>query len=161
MDILFHVEKALSFKTFRSILWLFIALVNRGYAMFTHVSHLTLFVSNQDNSLDFYMKLGLRIHTDTMFGPMRWLTLCFDQNPHFELVLMQAETPEEKALVGKQGALKPLFTLATTNCLEDCNSLENKGIKFVSPVETQSWGVAAMCQDPDGNLVYLCQEYQH
>ncbi len=126
--------------------------------MFTHVSHLTLFVSDQNASLVFYQNLGFVVHTDAMFGPMRWLTLCQPNAKNFELVLMAAENNAEKSLIGKQAAEKPLFTIATTDCFADCAALLAKGIVFVAKPEAQPWGVAAMCKDPDGNLVYLCQE---
>lgn len=129
--------------------------------MISHVSHITLFVSDQDQSLAFYSKCGFMVHSDAMFGPMRWLTLSLPSNKNFELVLMATENAQEKALIGKQAAEKPLFTLATTDCFADCQKLEKEGVVFVAKPEKQPWGIAAMCKDPDGNLVYICQETAH
>src|SRR3989304_4171152 len=98
--------------------------------MFTKITHITMFVHNQDEALAFYQKLGFVVHTDAMFGPMRWLTLHLPEQKDTELVLMLAETAQEKALVGAQGALKPFISFETTDCQKDYERLKVAGVKF-------------------------------
>lgn len=125
--------------------------------MFTAISHITLFVKDQDKSLEFYRKLGFEVHTDAPFGPMRWLTLCLPQQKNLELVLMRAETEQEKALVGKQGGDKPLFSLATDDCRKDYERLTASGVTFTQAPREESWGISAAFEDVDGNNMYMCQ----
>lgn len=126
--------------------------------MITNISHLTLFVKDQEKSLVFYTeKLGFKKHTDAEFGPMRWLTLTAAGQPDMELVLMLATTPEEKALVGKQGAGRPLFSVQSDDCEGDYKRLSEAGIVFTEEPKHEPWGVGATFQDVDGNAIYMCQ----
>lgn len=125
--------------------------------MITAISHITLFVSNQDKALEFYRKLGFEVHTDAPFGPMHWLTLCLPQQKNLELVLMLAETEQEKALVGKQGGEKPLFSLATDDCRKDYTRLKTSGVVFTQEPIEEPWGISATFKDVDGNSMYMCQ----
>lgn len=127
--------------------------------MITKITHLTLFVLNQDDALNFYKKIGFTVHTDAMFGEsMRWLTLCLPDQNDVELAIMQAETEQEKALVGKQGAQKPFFSIETTDCNKDYEALAAKGIKFVQEPTQEPWGISAGFQDLYGNMIYMCEQ---
>lgn len=59
--------------------------------MIRKLSHATIFVNNQDEALEFYReKLGFKVHTDAMVGEhFRWLTICTNDQPDFELILME------------------------------------------------------------------------
>ena len=59
--------------------------------MIRKMSHATIFVNNQNDALEFYRdKLGFRVHTDAMVGDdFRWLTLCTNDQPDFEIILME------------------------------------------------------------------------
>lgn len=126
--------------------------------MITNISHITLFVNSQESALEFYTeKLGFKKHTDADFGAMRWLTLCAAGQPNVELVLMLAETPEEKALVGKQGALKPFLSLQTDDCQGDYERMKKAGVEFVEEPKHEAWGIATAFKDVEGNVIYMCQ----
>lgn len=125
--------------------------------MITKITHLTLFVTNQDEALSFYQQLGFKVHTDAHFGDIRWLTLHPSEQPHFELVLMLAATDDEKALVGKQGGSHPLICLESNNCQQDYEQLKAADIEFMGVPETQPWGIAVLCKDLYGNMIYICQ----
>ena len=59
--------------------------------MIQRMSHATIFVTNQNEALEFYRdKLGFKVHTDAMVGPdFRWLTMNVPDQPDFEIVLME------------------------------------------------------------------------
>jgi len=128
--------------------------------MITSISHITLFVSNQERALTFYQNIGFEVHTDAQLGGMRWLTLCLPQQKNLELVLMLAETAVEKALVGKQDGDKPIFNLATDNCEQDYERLSQQGVTFTQKPITEPWGISAVFKDSEGNTVYLCQSHE-
>lgn len=125
--------------------------------MFTKITHITLFVHNQEDALNFYKKLGFTLHTDAQFGSIRWLTLNVSERKDMELVLMLAETDQEKALVGKQGASKPFITLESTDCYKDYEQLKAAGIHFDEEPAQQPWGIAVGFKDLYGNVLYICQ----
>jgi catechol 2,3-dioxygenase-like lactoylglutathione lyase family enzyme len=59
--------------------------------MIQRLSHVTLFVNNQEEAKDFYTnKLGFEVRTDhTMEGGFRWLTVGPKAQPELEIVLME------------------------------------------------------------------------
>ena len=59
--------------------------------MIQRLSHVTLFVNNQDEAKDFYVnKLGFEVRTDhTMDNGFRWLTVGPQSQPELEIVLME------------------------------------------------------------------------
>jgi catechol 2,3-dioxygenase-like lactoylglutathione lyase family enzyme len=121
------------------------------------ISHIPLYVTNQDEALAFYTKLGFRVHTDAPFGDMRWLTLCTEISPDFELILSLA-TPETKPLVGKQGANEPAFCLATSDCAGFIEQARKNGVEIVQEVKKEMWGTSALIKDLYGNLIYVTQQ---
>lgn len=127
--------------------------------MFKKITHFTLFVSNQDAALKFYTeKLDFIVHTDAIFQEgFRWLTLCLPGQPDVEVALMPATTDQEKAVVGKQGAGKPLFSLESTDCAADFARLKEQGVTIAQEPKSEPWGVSMALQDVDGNVIYVCQ----
>ncbi len=127
--------------------------------MITKITHITLFVDNQDDALHFYTNiLGFKLHTDAvMENGFRWLTLCLKNQPDVELALIPATTPEEKALVGKQGGSHPLLCLQTDDCKKDYDLLKANGVVFTQEPKEEPWGVSALCKDLYGNMLYINQ----
>src|SRR6185436_2524003 len=119
--------------------------------MITGITHITLFVRDQEEALSFYQKLGFRVHTDAQFGPMRWLTICLPEQPELEIALMKAETADEAALVGKQSAIKPLISIASSDCHTDYDQLQRAGVVFVEKPTQHPWGIGAVLHDLYGN----------
>jgi len=126
--------------------------------MITKATHVSLFVKNQDDAKKFYTeKLGFKVHTDENFSGMRWLTLNAGEQKDFELALMPAETPEEVAIVGKQGAKKPFICFQTNDCNGDYKKLSGLGVKFAEQPTQHPWGLSATFEDLYGNLLYIVQ----
>ena len=125
--------------------------------MFVKISHITLFVQDQEKALDFYKKVGFTVHTDAPFGEMRWLTLTLPGQKDLELVLMKAETAQEKALVGKQGGDKPFISFESNDAQKDYENLKKLGVTDLEKPEAQPWGISFGFKDLEGNAIYVCQ----
>jgi len=127
--------------------------------MLTKLTHITLFVKDQNEALDFYTKkLGFKIHTDAMFGENnRWVTITLAQQNDMEIALMLAESAEEKALVGRQGWQKPFLAFACDDCEATHQALKKNGVKIVSQPEKQAWGISMAAEDLYGNNLYIVQ----
>jgi len=79
-----------------------------------------VFVSDQEEACDFYVgKLGFRVAEDQRVGDYRWLLVQLPDNQEVSLNLEMARTGAEQALVGRQAAGQPLFSLATDDCRRD------------------------------------------
>lgn len=127
--------------------------------MLTKITHVTLFVDNQDQALDFFVnKLGFEVHTDSKWDGFRWLTLNAQKQKDFELILYPAATPTQKALVGKQSDDVPILSIETDNCQEDYLKLKKNGVIFTQEPMVKPWGVNAIFKDLYGNIYNLVQQ---
>lgn len=125
--------------------------------MIQKISHVTILVKDQNDALAFYRdKLGLKVHTDAMFGETRWLTLCASEQPDVEMSIMQVGAKDED-LVGRQSGSYPLFALETKDCLASFNALKKLGVQFDGEPKVESWGTGVTFKDLYGNVLYLHQ----
>lgn len=126
--------------------------------MINKVSHITLYTDNQEETMKFYVdKVGLKVHTDASYEGMRWLTLSPENQGDFELVIMKAEKPEAKALIGKQSPEAPLLVFSTDDCQGDFERLKANGVKFIKEPTKEFWGTEALFLDPHGNMIDMVQ----
>jgi catechol 2,3-dioxygenase-like lactoylglutathione lyase family enzyme len=134
--------------------------------MITKMSHISLFVNDQDKAFDFYVnKLSFKVHFDVkMDNGMRWLTLNPPDQPDLEVVLMDANSPvyndEEvsKALKllldkGVMGA----GVMYTPDCRATYEELKTKGVVFKSEPKEQFYGTEAIITDGVGNWFSMTQ----
>jgi len=127
-----------------------------------YMKRLTVFkvyVSDQEDARKFYVdQLGFRVAEDKRLGAYRWLLVQAPDNQEVSLNLEAARTDEEKALVGRQAAAQPLFSLQTDNCLRDFNEYKRRGIQFDGEPKVMPYGTGVMMRDLYGNKIYLNQE---
>ena len=134
--------------------------------MIQRMSHATIFVTNQNDALEFYRdKLGFRVHTDAMVGPdFRWLTMCTNDQPDFEVVLMEPKPgmlmDEEtsntvRALLAKGVLGAGVFN--TDDCRATYEEMKAKGVQFVSEPAERPYGIEAVFRDNSGNWFSLTQ----
>jgi catechol 2,3-dioxygenase-like lactoylglutathione lyase family enzyme len=128
--------------------------------MVTKMSHVSLFVNDQEKAYDFYVnKLNFKVNTDVkMDNGMRWLTLNPPEQPDLEIVLMDANsTMYQDEEVNR--ALKFLLekgvmgagVMSTPNCRATYEELKAKGVFFKSEPKEQFYGVEAIITDGVGN----------
>ena len=132
--------------------------------MIQRLSHVTVWVLNQDEAYDFYVhKLGFKVNTDAkMDNGFRWLTVSPQGQPDLEIVLMptdpspmmdQETSDTLRALIrkGKLGA----GVFATANCQKTYEELKSKGVEFSQPPTERFYGVEALMKDNSGNWFSL------
>jgi catechol 2,3-dioxygenase-like lactoylglutathione lyase family enzyme len=123
------------------------------------VTLIKLFVSNHDEALDFYTtKLGFEVAEDTRLGDYRWLLVRLPDNTEFCINLDVATTGEQKALVGRQAADLPLFSIDTDDCLNEYRTLKERGVEFDGEPEVRPYGTGVLMKDLYGNKIYLNQD---
>jgi catechol 2,3-dioxygenase-like lactoylglutathione lyase family enzyme len=132
--------------------------------MITKMSHLTIYVLNQDSALDFYTnKLGFKVVTDVPMGPdSRWLTVSPPEQPEIEMVLFPIIIgkmfPKETA-----NTITELIKKGTFGCgVFECNDiyatyeeLKAKGVEFMKAPKEEFYGTEALFKDDSGNWFSL------
>lgn len=133
--------------------------------MITKMTHVTVYVLNQDSAYDFYVnKLGFKVIKDLpMSGDERWITVCPPEQPDFEIIL----SPLTRSIFVKETveALKELVIKGTFGVgLFTCNDifatyeeLKAKGVEFTKAPKKEFYGTEAMFKDDSGNWFSLAQ----
>jgi catechol 2,3-dioxygenase-like lactoylglutathione lyase family enzyme len=106
-------------------------------------------VKNQDAALAFWTeKCGFKVATDQIFGPQRWIELMI---PGADTGLVLFTMPGEEARIG---TAQPM-SLWCDDVNVTAAALKSKGVKFAQDPKKESWGTAAIFEDPDGNKFVL------
>jgi predicted enzyme related to lactoylglutathione lyase len=121
-------------------------LLRYSAVMIKHIKFATIPVRDQDQAIEFYTrKLGFTVFTDQPMGPgHRWIELNIPGSKT-GLVLFTPDGFEDR--IGK-------FTGISFECDDVHKTYEDlvkKGVEFIAPPKTESWGTSALFKDVDGN----------
>ena len=106
-------------------------------------------VKDQDKALSFWTeKCGFKVATDQVFGPQRWIELMI---PGAETGLVLFTMPGDEARIG---TAQPM-SLWCDDVATTAAAMKAKGVKFAQDPKKESWGTAAIFEDPDGNKFVL------
>jgi catechol 2,3-dioxygenase-like lactoylglutathione lyase family enzyme len=116
-----------------------------------------LYVRDQQEALEFYEKLGFKVHTDMKNGDYRWLTVQHPDQPSFQLGLFKPSPPtidegtaqSVREIVAK-GAMPPLV-LEVDDCRATYDRLRARGVEFTQEPVERYGNVDAGFRDPSGN----------
>jgi lactoylglutathione lyase len=123
------------------------------------VTLVKLLVSSQDEALEFYTKkLGFEVAEDSKMGGYRWLLVRLPDNKEFCINLDAAKTGEQRALVGRQAADLPLFSIETDDCMREYRTLKDRGVGFEGEPEVRPYGTGVLMKDLYGNKIYINQD---
>jgi len=116
----------------------------------TRVSHLTVYVHDQDKALRWYQdNLGFEVCMDNskVVPELRWLTVSPAGNRDTQIVLMPARNDDEKSRVGTN----LITVLNTDDCRGDMARLAANGVEIVEAPAEVPWGVSGVIRDLYGN----------
>jgi catechol 2,3-dioxygenase-like lactoylglutathione lyase family enzyme len=128
------------------------------------VSHICLFVRDQDEARDFYIdKLGFELRQDTDVAGFRWLTLSPPDQPELELSVVVPEGPaldpqtadQVRELMAKGVIGGVIFQ--TDDCRAAYDELRARGVEFTEEPNERPYGIDAAFRDPSGNGFRLVQ----
>ncbi len=134
--------------------------------MITKMSHVCVYVINQDSAYEFYTnKLGFKVKTDAPMGKdARWLTVCPPEQPELEITLFPITTGEmftkETANTMKELVKKGTFGCGVFTCSDifaTYEELKIKGVEFTKPPKKEFYGTEAIFKDDSGNWFSLAQ----
>jgi len=131
------------------------------------MSHVSIFVLNQDSAKEFYVnKLGFEVLTDAPMGDdFRWLTVGLKDQPKFEITLIPVigkmmftkETSEEMRSLISKGT----FGFGVFECQDiyaTYEELKAKGVEFTKEPKKEFYGIEAIFKDDSGNWFSLGQK---
>jgi len=130
------------------------------------LSHVTVYVLDQDRALEFYTEvLGLEVRTDSTLDGFRWLTVGLKNQPEVAILIASPAppmfAPEDaeavRSLVAK-GALGG-GVLETDDCRATYERLKARGVIFLQEPVERPYGVEAVFRDDSGNWFSLTQRY--
>ena len=134
--------------------------------MIQKLSHVTIFVNNQDEAKNFYVnKLGLDVRTDaTMDNGFRWLTVGPKNQPDLEIALMEPkggpmfdeESAQAIRMLLKKGVLGA-GVFQVDDCRKTYEELKKKGVQFKGVPEERFYGTEAIMSDGVGNWFSMTQ----
>ena len=135
--------------------------------MISRMSHVSVYVLDQDSAYDFYVKkLGFQVRTDAPMGPkMRWLTVSPPDQPDLEITLLPVvegmiftkESAEQMRKMVKSGT----FGFGVFECKDIYATYEEltaKGVGFSKAPKQEFYGIEALFKDDSGNWFSLGQK---
>lgn len=137
--------------------------------MITGIPTVNVWVTDQDDALEFYTKkLGLELRGDVTvpeMGNFRWLTVGPIGQPAVAFVLMpvpgppvyDADTAAQIRSLTAKGAGGAYF-VSTDDCRATYEEFKARGVEFVMEPTVMPYGIDAAFRDPSGNHFRLVQE---
>jgi catechol 2,3-dioxygenase-like lactoylglutathione lyase family enzyme len=127
--------------------------------MFKHITHTTIYVTDQDEALDFYVgKLGMVVQTDADMDVMRFLTVTLPDDDGLQLMLLlpgpplhdEATAEQVRELIAKGGAGGGVI-FETDDCVGTYERLRDLGVEFTQEPTKRFYGTDCALRDPFGN----------
>jgi catechol 2,3-dioxygenase-like lactoylglutathione lyase family enzyme len=132
--------------------------------MFDAITHYNLWVTDQDEALDFYVgKLGMVVNTDVQLDFVRWLTVNVPERPEQQIILSPLAPPlvtpdnadAAQDLLSK--GLMGLLILTTPDCRGTYERLRALGVEFTQEPTENPYGIDCAMRDPFGNSIRITQ----
>ena len=133
--------------------------------MISKMTHVSIYVLNQDSAYDFYTKkLGFKVLKDLqMPDGGRWITVCPPEQPGFEIVLSpitRGNSSKETIDALKELVAKGVFGVGVFTCNDiyaTYEELKAKGVEFTKAPKKEFYGTEALFKDDSGNWFSLAQ----
>jgi catechol 2,3-dioxygenase-like lactoylglutathione lyase family enzyme len=123
------------------------------------LAQITLLVRNYDEALTFFTDaLGFRVLEDKPLpASKRWLVVAPPGSRGTNLLLAQADTPEQLQQVGNQAGGRVFLFLHTDDFWRDYQLMQASNVKFLESPRRESYGTVAVFEDLYGNKWDLLQ----
>ena len=127
--------------------------------MIQHLAAVALVVRDCDEALAFYVgTLGFTLIEDTKLSDTkRWVLVAPPGSQETRLLLAKADGPEQRTRVGNQTGGRVFLFLHTDDFQRDYAALRDKGVRFLEPPRSESYGTVAVFTDLYGNKWDLIQ----
>ncbi|MGO4388482.1 VOC family protein [Microvirga sp. 2YAF29] len=115
------------------------------------IGAVTFLVRDYEEAIAYFTQaLSFAVVTDTPLGEdRRWIVVAPPGGPG--LILVKAETAEEKAQVGHQAAGRAFLFLHTNDFHRDYDAMWTRGVSFCEAPRNEPYGTVALFRDLYGN----------
>ena len=135
--------------------------------MIKRLTHVNLWVHDQDEALAFYTKkVGFEVRDDVtlaQFGGYRFLTVGPPLQPDVRFILgvpgAPVHDPDTAAKMNElvaKGAMSGL-NFEVDDCKATFDELKGRGVEFIQEPNRVPWGIDAAFRDPSGNHIRIVQ----
>jgi len=117
------------------------------------LGHIALLVRHYDEAVAFFTNyLGFRVIEDTPLGDgKRWILVAPLGSTGTSLLLAEAATPEQEALIGNQTGGRVFLFLHTDDFWRDFRRMSSRNVKFLEAPREESYGTVVVFEDLYGN----------
>ena len=116
------------------------------------IAHIALVVRDYDEAIAWFSgKLGFVLVGDTDMGGGKRFVLVAPPGGGTQLLLAKAAGPEQESRIGNQTGGRVFLFLETDNFKRDYEAYKSRGVVFVRPASTESYGTVAVFEDICGN----------
>ena len=121
------------------------------------VAEVSFLVREYDEAIAFFtLALGYRLVEDTALGELaghakRWVVVAPPDDGGANLLLARAATPQQQAMVGRQGAGRVFLFLYTPNFSASHDQMQQRGVRFTEAPRDEAYGRVAVFLDLYGN----------
>ena len=117
------------------------------------IAHIALVVKDYDEAIDFYTKnLEFKLVEDTRLDEKkRWVVVAPPGAKECTLLLAKADGDVQAASIGNQTGGRVFLFLFTDDFWRDYHKMLDKGVKFIRPPKTETYGTVAVFVDLYGN----------
>jgi predicted enzyme related to lactoylglutathione lyase len=129
----------------------------------TRIAVIPVMVTDQEEALAFYTeKLGLEKRTDMVFAPgLRLLTVATKGQKKPEIALTKPtgsrQSEEQLDVLPERRDRTTALIFMADDCCKAYETLQARGVKFVSAPMQQFYGTEAVFEDPYGNVFILLE----
>ena len=134
-------------------------MITRSMPLTQHLAHVAFLVHDYDEAIAWFTtRLGFRLLEDTrLSATKRWVLVAPPGEGATALLLARAATPEQAAVVGRQGGGRVFLFLHTDDFHRDHAAYLARGVAFVEPPREEPYGTVAVFEDLYGNRWDLVQ----
>jgi catechol 2,3-dioxygenase-like lactoylglutathione lyase family enzyme len=119
-----------------------------------HIAHIALVVNDYDEAIRYYTQvLQFELWEDIPMGDAkRWVLIAPKGSAECKILLAKAVGKEQESRVGNQTGGRVFLFLHTDDFWRDYRDFSAKGVEFVRPPSTETYGTVAVFKDLYGNL---------
>ncbi|KAJ3272634.1 Vco29 [Terramyces sp. JEL0728] len=127
----------------------------------TALGLVSIFVNDYDEAIDFYInKTGFHLQQDEKLSEtFRWVVVNPDKSATTGgILLAKSDSPEQHAIVGKQGAGSVWLFLHVKDFWSSYSTMKSNGVEFLEEPRNEVYGTVCVWQDLYGNKWDLLQK---
>lgn len=123
-----------------------------------HISAITFLVDDYDNAIEYFTQtLNFTLTENRDKGEGARFVLVTPKGSATSLLLANAKSDDDKALIGRQAGSKVFMILQTDDFWRDHQLMRAKGVEFLETPREEAYGTVAIFKDYCGNKWDLLQ----